>query len=842
MHDMTFWRLVSPEHFSEAALASNHISWLCLVAVLLAILAAWVLLPVTHRFHSPDQGHRLSWLVAGSVGMGTGIWAMHFTGMLAFVLPVPVSYDPLLTSLSIMPAVLASGCCIYLFKPGELSVLRLHGCGLILAAATVTMHFIGMEAIIVAADMYYVPSYFILSAIAAYLLAVIGLYARVKLARKQHFPAVLATAIGSVILGLAVSSMHFLAMHATYFQANAATVISAAAALPVGLIVSIISITLLLFSLIFFGSVVDRHLQGMAVSLERSENRFQRLAESTHTAIFTFNDSAITYANPALTVITGHQQAFILSASLAEVFSLQFSDWAKKFIRAESHTDEVFYQQFEIGAVNGKPRWLYVSLALVETDNQWTGLGSAIDISQQKMAEQELRQLAYSDPLTKLCNRNRFIDRLGHFLELQRRHQPLPCSCVMILDLDDFKLVNDTYGHLVGDKLLRDVAERISRISRTSDTVARFGGDEFVLLVEGLNVQMNIAGIAERILAELSTPYYLVDRAIPINVSIGVVELDQQNYESCDDVLHDADVALYRAKEEARSCWVLFDSALDASTKRARLIQAELKVALGERQLQLYYQPIFDAHDHSLAGFEALTRWQRSNGEWVSPDEFIDVAEKSGMITDLGLWVLQTACEQLEEWRQLCADKPVYISINVATDSFSDDRFYSDINQLFAQYQFQPGQLKLEITEHMLLNETEHILERLNGLIDLGCELMIDDFGTGYSSLAYLCRLPISTLKIDRSFVAKLTEDKQIAQVVQTIIALAKTLVVKVISEGVETEEQAAQLTRIGSDQLQGYLLGRPMPASEAVHLLPPPGSVQGLTRQELHAVGGAGE
>lgn len=817
---MNFWRLVSPEHFADAPLSGHHHHTLCFFAVVLAVMASAVMLPVIKRFHATEQRYRYSWLIAGSVGMGTGIWAMHFTGMLAFSLPVPIDYAPGMTALSIIPAIIASACCIYLFKPQAYSWQRLNGCALLLAAGIGTMHYTGMEAMIVAADMYYVPAYFLLSLLAAYLLALVGLYVRIKLSRFRRLPAFAATVVGSIILGMAISAMHFLAMHATYFQADRTTLTISHSAMPIGLVSAIISVTLLLLGLIIIGSLVDRRMRGMARSLRRSEQRFQRLAETTHTAIFTFKAGRIIYANPALSKITGLSHQQILSSPLVEVFSEAFNLWAQRILDTGTVSDEVFYEQFEITRSGGDPRWVYVSLTRVDIDQQLMGLGSAIDISKQKSAEHTLRQLAYSDPLTKLSNRTRFMDRLEHHLKRLQRQEASSLSCVMILDLDEFKLINDTYGHLNGDKLLVEVARRINTVSRSCDTVARFGGDEFVLLVEGLHADLNIATIAERVMSVLAVPYYFVDREIVMNASIGVVELNHRVYSNCDHVLHDADVALYRAKEDQRGSWVLFDSALDAHTKRSRLIQSELKAALQTRQLQVYYQPIFDANSRQLAGFEALARWQRRTGEWVSPEEFIAVAEKSGMITDIGLWVLEEACLQLHEWQREHPQNGCYISINVASESFADERFYQQIQTLFDRYRLLPGLLKLELTEHMLVKEADSMLARLDSLIELGCELMIDDFGTGYSSLAYLCRLPIGRLKIDRSFVATLMAEDQTAQVVETIIALAKTLKIKVISEGVETEQQARLLTDMGSDQLQGYLLGRPAPVDQASQLL----------------------
>tara|TARA_R110000782_G_scaffold49668_5_gene108043 strand:- start:1888 stop:3606 length:1719 start_codon:yes stop_codon:yes gene_type:complete len=553
----------------------------------------------------------------------------------------------------------------------------------------------------------------------------------------------------------------------------------------------------------------------MSESLKSSRIRFQRLAETTQTAIFTFNNKTVTYANPALGNITGHNNADILSLPLAEIFCEGFSVFANEVFLSHAPFGQAHYEQFEIKNTKGETRWLYFSVTLAEIDNEATGLASACDISEQKIAELNMRQLAYNDQLTQLGNRVMFIDRLEHHLALLKRRNSQQLSCVMLLDLDNFKLINDTYGHLKGDQLLIGVANRLKKLARNVDTIARLGGDEFILLFEELDTHLSASIIADRIIESLSEPYNLSGREILVNSSIGVLELNS-SYEKSDQVLHDVDIALYRAKQQGRACWVLFDQDLDAKVKRARQLQLELSKAVSENKLQLYYQPIVDVGNHNLRGFEALARWQRSNGEWVSPVEFIPLAEDCGLIFDIGLWALETACEQLATWNKENKEEDIYISVNVTPVSFYDGRFVQKTSEVFNKFGLKKGQLKLELTESMLVNDSDKMIDNLNKLITLGCELMIDDFGTGYSSLSYLHRLPINTLKVDRSFVSQLNNSESTVPIIRTIIALAKSLSMSVISEGVETEAQSSQLSSLGSNQLQGYLFSKPLPANDA--------------------------
>jgi diguanylate cyclase (GGDEF)-like protein/PAS domain S-box-containing protein len=816
---MNIWRLVSPENFSEPSLMAHHNHWLCLAAVTLAVLAAWVLLPVTDRFHSSKGRARYMWMLVGSTAMGIGIWAMHFTAMLAFTLPVPIHYNISITILSVIPAIIANGFCILLSIPTDHSLKRLNLMALIMAVGIGAMHYIGMEAIVVSAKMYYVPHYFFLSILAAYVLALFGLYTYKRLVDSNTLSKRMGKILGSTILGVAVSSMHFIAMHATYFQPEVNSVVTHHGVPPYDLIIGIVITTVILLGMIVIGSIVDRRMESMAISLKQSEIRFKRLAETTQTAIFTFNSEKITYANPALSTITGYNSEEILNTSLENIFSKEFSEYAKDILNSHTPFGQAFYVMFEVQTADKEMRWLHFSVTLAEIDNVASGLASACDISEQKNAELNMRHLAYNDQLTKIGNRMMFMDRLSHHLDLLKRRDNDHTSCVMLLDLDKFKSINDTHGHLKGDELLVNVASRLNELSRTVDTIARLGGDEFVILLEDLESTLSESFIADRIVEKLSEPYNLNGREIIVNCSIGVVELNS-SYVKPDQVLHDADVALYRAKREDRACWVLFDQELDAKVKRARLLQPELKTAVNNNKLELFYQPIIDSNGYDVNGFEALARWQRENGEWVSPAEFIPLAEDSGLIADIGLWALEAACNQLAKWNEESSNMNLYVSVNIASVSFNDDRFNKKITEMFEKYNFKQGQLKLELTERILVEDSVGMLDKLNKFIELGCELMLDDFGTGYSSLSYLHRLPIKTLKIDRSFVLGLDDSESSLPIVNSIIALAQSLNMDTVSEGVETESQALRLAKLGSNQLQGYLFSRPMPAEDATYYL----------------------
>jgi len=821
---MNFWRIVDPNNFNTLALETHSHHTYHIFAVLLAILAAWLFLPIVERFNATQDQRKLGWLLAGSFAMAIGIWAMHFTAMLAFHIEKSViDYNVLITLLSVIPAAIGAGITILLAKKAASSNTHLHLSALALALGIGSMHYLGMEAMeIDGVDMFYTPTYFFLSIFAAYVLALVGLYLYYHLNYFGTFFQKSYRLISSVILGLAVSAMHYIAMQATYFQRNTETIhqyIDNPEKYS-QLILAISLATIVIFAFVSIVSFIDKRLSSVSNSLQESEEKFKYLAETIQAAIFTSDGAVISYTNPALEKILGYSQAFLLSMTLKDIFGKDFNDFITDILNTDLDTGEPHYALFETSTELGLQRWLYFSVTVITIDNEKQALVSAFDISEQKNAEFELHKLAYIDQLTNLPNRAMFMKTINEKISQHTKSRD-PNGWIMLLDIDDFKSINDTNGHLYGDRLLIEVASRLLFLVQQSDIVARLGGDEFILYINSVDHQQSISQIADQILSSLSRPYRLAQRAIQINCSVGILEMDN-SYQQADQVLHDVDIALYRAKRYRLSSWVVFDAQQDAQTKRERMLLPELKQAIENKQIEFYYQPIVDANTHTLKGFEALARWFRDDGDFVSPGEFIPIAEKSGLVAELGILAFEQACKQLSEWRQqgITGTESYYISVNIAAVSMTDERFFKTVRTSLAEHKIERGQIKLELTERMLVEDFEQITPRLNELIALGCDIMIDDFGTGYSSLSYLHLLPLSTLKIDRSFVIKLNDENGTEPLVKTIIALAQTLKLKIIAEGVENIEQAQQLDLLGVTHLQGYYFAKPMPSKDATSYL----------------------
>jgi diguanylate cyclase (GGDEF)-like protein len=386
---------------------------------------------------------------------------------------------------------------------------------------------------------------------------------------------------------------------------------------------------------------------------------------------------------------------------------------------------------------------------------------------------------------------------------------------ILFVDLDNFKLVNDTLGHEAGDTLLRAVAERLRGAVRAEDTLARFGGDEFVVLLEEPADSVEALAVADRLADALRAPVAVEDRAMQVEASIGVA-LSGPGHQRPADLLRAADLALYRAKADGKARSALFEPALATAAVRRLEIENHLRQAVEREEFCLYYQPIVELASGELAGWEALVRWQHPELGLVPPGEFIPLAEETGLIVPIGLWVLQEACRQARAWQERLANPRLTMSVNLSGRQFQQPALVQDVREALATADLDPRTLKLEITESVVMHDVAGASKTLAALAGLGVPIAIDDFGTGYSSLAYLKRFPIHTLKIDRSFVTGIVQDPQDAAIVRSVIALAKTLNLTVTAEGIETPGQQARLEQLGCDLGQGYLFGRPLPPSAA--------------------------
>ncbi|WP_073524481.1 phosphodiesterase DibA [Pseudomonas fluorescens] len=431
------------------------------------------------------------------------------------------------------------------------------------------------------------------------------------------------------------------------------------------------------------------------------------------------------------------------------------------------------------------------------------------DISAIKNSEHELAHLAHHDPLTDLPNRLLFTDRAEQALACAQVHKR---GCALLLmDLDHFKIINDSLGHNVGDQLLKLVAERLSGLFGPGVTLARLGGDEFAVLAESCPQVVQAAALAQRMLNAMKDPFIFDGNQLFISASIGI-SLFPSDALSAEQLLRNADSALFKAKSAGREGYALYTEELTAHAQHRVEIAGELRRALDQHELRVYYQPVHDLHDSRLVGVEALVRWQHPERGLVPPGEFIPIAERTGLIADIDAWVMDQACRQMCQW--LADGAPLsFIAINVSSRLFARRELYEQVAQVLHATGLDPAFLELEVTESAVMDDPEVALEQLHRLRELGLRLAIDDFGTGYSSLLRLKRLPVQKLKIDQGFVAGLPWDEDDAAIVRVVIALAKSMGMQVHAEGIEQVEQARFLLDQECDMGQGYWFGRPMPA-----------------------------
>jgi diguanylate cyclase (GGDEF)-like protein len=438
------------------------------------------------------------------------------------------------------------------------------------------------------------------------------------------------------------------------------------------------------------------------------------------------------------------------------------------------------------------------------------------EIGERKSAEQRLGHLAHHDGLTGLPNRILFNDRLSQALIEATRHERL--AAVLFLDLDRFKTINDTLGHEVGDQLLKAVAGRLSECLRAGDTVARLGGDEFALILPDIAHVDNVSRIAEKIQSSFGRPFHIGRRDLFVTASIGITlyPFDDNNI---DGLLKNADIAMYRAKEHGRNNYQYYTAEMNAKALERLTMENQLRHALDRDELVLHYQPQVDLTSGEICGVEAMLRWQHPEFGLVRPDQFISLAEETGLIVPIGEWVLATACAQNQAWRA-AGLKSVSIAVNLSPRQFNQPDFPGTVRRLLAGSGLEAGCLELELTENIMMQHVETTTRALQELSALGVRFSIDDFGTGYSSLSYLKRLPIHSIKIGPNFMRDVTTSAADAALVVTIIALAHSINIKVVAEGVETKEQLVFLRTHRCDTMQGFYFSKPVPPEEFARLL----------------------
>ncbi len=550
------------------------------------------------------------------------------------------------------------------------------------------------------------------------------------------------------------------------------------------------------------------------VELRESEEKFRLISASSKVGIFQLDTEGNTvYANDELSHITGLSNNAIIENSWLSVIHKDDKALIENSWRSMLSNNQAI--NINCRLQNGTIKWIsgHVGL-LTSNDAEVLGyLGTINDITEIKNAQVQLEQMAFYDTLTGLANRRLFRNRLEHVISNLKREGH--CLGLILLDLDNFKNVNDSLGHDSGDALLTIIAERLQQCVRASDTVARLGGDEFAIILPGISSSLAASQVAKKIIETLKSSITLNETEIRITASAGIA-MAPENSDTAEDLIKNADLALYRAKDQGRNNYQFFTSEMNTQLiNHLQLIQ-DLRLALNAREFHLVYQPQINITDGRLTGFEALIRWQNQERGFVSPLEFIPAAEETGLIIPLGRWVISEACQQL---RSMCdsglIDEDVVMTVNLSVLQFQDDELIHFIQSNLKRYQLKPGQFEVELTETVLMENLEDALKKLEALKALGILISIDDFGTGYSSLGYLKRLPVNIVKVDRSFVMDIPADKEDMEITAAVIAMAHKLNYEVVAEGVETEEQLQFLESCGCDYGQGYYFSRPLPSSE---------------------------
>jgi diguanylate cyclase (GGDEF)-like protein len=689
--------------------------WRVATSVLIAGFASYVTLDLAKRVRADDHSLARIWWAAGSIAMGTGIWSMHFVGMRAYRLPIALGYTRGLTFLSWAAAVAVSGIALYVASRGKLTTKRLAIGSTAMGAGICAMHYIGMAALDLAPGIVWNWALVAVSAAIAVVASAAALLIFFWLRRLPDGRDLRYQAAAALVMGLAISGMHYTAM--------------AAANVPTG------SICL---------SAADLGGEGLA--------------------------SLVGLASGTLLAMT-------LFTSILD------------------------------GRMQGKTSQLASSL-------------KAANI-QLRTVNEELRRQAVLDPLTQLANRLLFEDRLSHALARCQRPESSQRAAngernagslaVLFVDLDGFKAVNDSFGHAAGDAVLQETARRLLGTARASDTVARVGGDEFLVLIEDVDSVPDCTALAQRQVDALALPFDVLNRTIEISASVGIAVFPEHG--SGEKLVARADAAMYAAKKNGGNSFALFESRMDGGPLEALSLQNDLRHAVDRGELRLLYQPKIDGRAGCLSGVEALLRWNHPTLGTISPAVFIPIAERFGIIHRIGSWVIEEACRQARAWED--DGLRTRIAVNVSAHQLRQPDLVERVDDALRRYRVHPARLLLEITESVAMGDIKATQRGFESLSRIGVFLSIDDFGTGYSSLSYLRQLPAKELKIDRSFIKDLKSSGDARAVVDAVVRLAHALGLQVVAEGVETEAQRDILLALGCDELQGYLFARPMSAPQ---------------------------
>jgi diguanylate cyclase len=819
---------------TDLALAYHgyHDMPLVLLSLLIAVQAAYT--SFSHRSliqHSAGRWSRWLWLSSGATAMGLGVWAMHFTGMMSLQLPVEVSYQLDLTLVSVVPAIAAAYITLQVVAAQVTRLKAIVGGGVLMGSGIGCMHYVGMAAMQLQAERLYQPLMFVVSILVAVVLATLALGVRPWLSSVLRHK-ILLELISSVVMGLAIASMHYVAMHATVFmpltQKQPFTGVAMSKQM-LGTLAVIVAVGILLVATIAVimrqrirqaersSDMANERARLVTTRLERIASRVPGLVyefHMSHDGHFTFPyASDVIYQFYRLTP----QQAKEDAMPIMTVVHPDDREVLLQSIYRSAQLMLPWQHEFRIVDAQNAVRWL-LGNAIPERDADgvsWSGFTT--DITLRKEADEKIHQLAYFDALTGLFNRRKIQQSLQELCE--QFSDNARGSAVILVDVDNFKRINDTQGHKAGDELLKQVAARLLQFIPPGSVCGRLSSDEFVVLVSDLPLQLPQASrqleqFASELRQHLQQPYAIGGHHYSSSFSIGYSVFNDASV-SADDLLKQADIAVSHAKAMGGNCQYMFAQVMKQRMQHRFALERALDSAVERQELSLHYQP--QVTDNArVIGVEALLRWHNAELGLVSPAEFIPLAEETGQIEKIGLWVLQQACQQLSEWHADPLMKDITMSVNISARQFYLPEFVTLVKQCLEQYDFAPHCLMLELTESLILADIDDAISRMQHIKQLGVKFSMDDFGTGYSSLSYLSRLPFDEVKIDQFFIRSGSSGQPRDWVIiDAIIGIANTYGMKLVAEGVETETQRDMLRKSGCRCYQGYLYAKPAPASQ---------------------------
>jgi diguanylate cyclase (GGDEF)-like protein len=785
-------------------LTTQHDWRLVVLAGVVCLLSSACGISLFYRAKATFGRARLLWVVLDAAAAGCGIWATHFIAMLAYDPGISTCYDPGLTIVSLILAIAITGVGLSIAL-SNLSRWTGPIAGAVIGGGIAAMHFTGMMALEVPGHISWSVELVLASLFLGVLFGCLAFVVATRNdGRRDYWFATFA-------LALAIVSHHFTAMGAVSVIPDPRIVTNALSLSPTSLSLVVAGVATIILGMSLVASMSARQSQD---KLGKQRILLDAALENMSQGLAMFDaDGRVTLCNERYARMTEVPYAAVQGQSLLDLFKLR-----KAAGNFPDDPQEVFMRilaEMRLGksAMRIMQTLKGRSIRVIEEPMSGGGWVATLeDITAWREAQEKLAYLAHHDPLTSLPNRTKFREDLEQTLLRVNRDGRVAVLC---LDLDHFKEINDSLGHPIGDDLLKDVASRLRTSVREGDTVARLGGDEFAIVQAGTDLQASeSSSLAERLVEIVGAAYAIHGHQLNIGVSIGIAFAPNDG-EDPDQLLKNADMALYRAKEDGRGTYRFFEPGMDARAQARRVLEIDLRAALTRDEFEVHYQPIHDLNTDQITAFEALIRWNHPLRGMISPMDFIPLAEETGLITQLGDWILRKACMDAAAW-----SREVRVAVNLSPVQFRNSNLVQSVISALAASGLAPERLELEITESVLLQDSEATLAALHKLRSFGVKISMDDFGTGYSSLSYLRSFPFDKIKIDRSFVHELATREDSMAIVRAVTGLGKSLGISIVAEGVETNEQLGLLRTEGCTEVQGFLFSRPRPAQDVEAML----------------------